>query len=126
MKPSRLIMSTFFTMIFVQTVGTVDSQNRLPAPRQFVAISVLWGILFLMAGTSAAKIAARLSALIVLTGMVLGPFGKVAIGFLNTVTEKFAVNPDIQIPLPGWFAVPRLAGNDSDGSDTDDTDATYA
>lgn len=89
MKPSRVIESTFFVMLIVQTVGSIDTKHRLPAPRQFVAVSVLWGILFLMADTAMSKLAARLSVLVVLTGMVIGPFGKVAIGFLNKVAQDF-------------------------------------
>lgn len=89
MKPSRVIQSTFFVMIVIQTIGTVDTKHRLPAPRQFVAVSVLWGILFLLADTTMNKLAARLSVLVVLTGMVIGPFGRVAIGFLNAVAKNF-------------------------------------
>jgi len=91
-------------MILIQTIGTVDAKHKLPAPRQFVAVSVVWGILFLMADTAAKQIAARLAVLIVLTGMVVGPFGKVAVGFLNkiskdfqpaqTLRNKFATAPD--------------------------------
>lgn len=89
MKPSRVIHGTFLVMIIVQTVGNVDSKHRLPAPRQFVAIGVLWGILFLMADTGYAKIAARLSVLVLLTGMIIGPFGKVVVGALTAVATKF-------------------------------------
>lgn len=117
MKPGRVVMSTFFVMLIVQTIGSIDSKQRLPAPRQFVAISVLWGILFLMADTSLNRIAARLSALIVLTGMVLGPFGKVAVSFLNKIAEEFAIPP---VPtLPSWAKQSRPTSGD-----TDDTDAT--
>lgn len=117
MKPGRVILSTFFIMIVIQTVGSVDSQNRLPAPRQFVAISVLWGLLFLMAETTLNRVAARLSVLIVLTGMVIGPFGRVAIAFLNKVTEEFAIDPKMGLPawLPGASVQPAT-------DDTEDTD----
>lgn len=89
MKPSRVIESTFFVMILIQTIGSIDAKHKLPAPRQFVAVSVVWGILFLAADTAANKIAARLAVLIVITGMVIGPFGKVAVGFLNKIAQDF-------------------------------------
>lgn len=101
-------------MLVTQTVGTIDSKHRLPAPRQFVAISVLWGILFLAADTTMNKLAARLSALILLTGMVLGPFGKVAINFLNWVATSFTPN------FTNIFASDTV----DPGSDTGDTGAT--
>lgn len=93
MKPSRTVQGTYLAMVTTQTVGSVDGKHRLPAPKQFVAISVLWGILFLLADTGFGKIAARLSVLVLLTGMVLGPFGQVAIKFLNKVTNEFAITP---------------------------------
>lgn len=89
MKPSRVIESTFFVMILIQTIGSINAKHKLPAPRQFVAVSVVWGILFLAADTAANKIAARLAVLIVITGMVIGPFGKVAVGFLNKIAKDF-------------------------------------
>lgn len=76
-----------------QTIGSVDGQHKLPAPKQYVAISVLWGILFLLADTGFGKLAARLSMLVLLTATVLGPFGAKVVGFLNTISDKFAVPP---------------------------------
>ncbi len=94
LKPSRVITATLFAMIATQTVGSVDAKHRLPSPRQYVAITVLWGILLLMADTGLGKLAARLSTLILLTGMVLGPFGSTAVGFLNTIRDQFAIPPE--------------------------------
>lgn len=112
MKPARVIQTTYFLMLIIQTVGSIDTKERLPAPRQFVAISVLWGLLFLMADTSLNKLAARLSALIVLTGMVIGPFGKVAVKFLNRIASEFAIPP---VPvLPAWAKQSRPTADDTD------------
>lgn len=119
MKPGRVIQSTFFLMIVIQTIGSIDSKNRLPAPRQFAAIGVLWGILFLAADSAMNKIAARLSVLVVLTGMVIGPFGKVAIGFLNKVATEFAPEmTGINIPIPGFPSIPFIPGKSTVPDDT--------
>lgn len=111
MKPSRVIFGTFMAMLVTQTIGSIDSKHRLPAPKQFVAMSVLWGVFFLLADTTLNKIAARLSVLIWLTSMVLGPFGNVAINFLRLIATNFA--PTI---------TNKLGVTPGDG--TDATDAT--
>jgi hypothetical protein len=101
MKPSRVITGTFMAMIATQAVGSIDQKHRLPAPKQFAAIATLWGILFLLIDTGLGRLAARLSILVLVTGMVVGPFGTTAIRFLNTVTDKFAIAPppeETQIP----------------------------
>lgn len=100
MKPSRVLFATFIAMLSVQTVGSIDAQHRLPPPRKYALISITWGVLFFVAdlGTGPRKMAARLALLILLTSMVLGPFGKVAVTFLNTVTKLLAIPPDQGIP----------------------------
>lgn len=113
MKPSRLIQSTFFIMVFIQTVGSIDGKHRLPAPRQFAAITVLWGILFLMADSALNRVAARLSVLIVLTGMVIGPFGKVAVGFLNKVATEFQPAQTLRNKFSGSPQTPATGAPDA-------------
>lgn len=107
MKPSRVLLGTFLAMIVTQTIGSIDGQHRLPAPRKFVAISTAWGIMFLMADLGFGKLAARLSMLILLTGMVVGPFGATAIGFLNNVSSHFSNAPEGE---PGVGGVPGIPG----------------
>lgn len=105
-------------MIAVQTIGSIDSKHRLPAPKQFAAISVLWGIFFLLAYTTLNRIAARLSVLVLLTGMVLGPFGKVAINFLRLIATKFAPTQlSSRIGTPGVTPAESATG---------DTGATFS
>lgn len=106
MKPSRVILGTFLVMIVTQTYNAIDGQHRLPAPRKFVAISVVWGILYLLVDLGLGKIAARLSILIMLTGLVVGPFGTLIIRFLNTVTNQFAIPPNEDAGVPGTPGVP--------------------
>jgi hypothetical protein len=59
----------------------------------YVAVVVLWGILNLMAETGLGRAAARFSYLVLLTGAVLGPFGARAVGFLEAVSQRFAIAP---------------------------------
>lgn len=101
MKPTRVIFGTFFLMCVIQTYNAIDGQHRLPAPRKFVAISAVWGVLFLMADIGWGKMAARLSMLILLTSLVIGPFGELLIRFFHVVTEQFATPPVPDEPPPG-------------------------
>lgn len=97
MKPSRVIFGTFVAMIVIQTYNSIDGQHRLPAPRKFVAISTVWGVLFLAVDIGWGKVASRLALLILLTSLVVGPFGSLLIKFLNTITDQFATPPDADV-----------------------------
>ena len=92
-NPNKTIHATWLAMLVVQTIGSVDTKRKLPAPKQYVAVSVLWCIFFFMADTGLAKVAARLSLLVLLTAALVGPFGKRFIDFLNLITKNFAVAP---------------------------------
>jgi hypothetical protein len=92
-RPGRVILATWFAMIAATTIGSVDSKRKLPAPKNYAAVSVLWGILFLMHDTGLGRLAARLSLLVLLTASVIGPFGKRFITFLEMVAKRFAVAP---------------------------------
>lgn len=78
-------------MLTVQTIGSVDAKRKLPAPKQYVAIAVVWSVLFLLADTGLGRLAARLSVVMLLTAAVVGPFGARAIKFLETIAKRFAV-----------------------------------
>lgn len=107
MRPARTIQSTWIAMLILQTIGTVDTQRRLPAPRQFAAISVLWGMLFLAADTGLGRVASRLSILVLLTASVVGPFGTRFVTFLTTIARQFAANPTTGAITP---STPGVAG----------------
>ena len=97
MSPGRTLSATFWAMILVQTIASADiftkGPRKLPAPKQYVAIGVLWAILHMFEGTRFARVAAQLSVLVLLAGAVLGPFGGVAIGFLSYVSQRFSLAP---------------------------------
>lgn len=97
MSPERTVSNTFWAMVLVQTIGSVDiftaGPRKMPAPRQYVAIGVLWSILHMAAGSRFAKAAAHLSILVLLTAMVLGPFGPQFLAFLEYVGQRFSLAP---------------------------------
>lgn len=97
MNYDRQIQGSFWLMIAIQVIGAVDmpgkGARKLPAPRAFVVVIVMWSILGLIADAGAAKAAAVMGWVTVLTGAVIGPFGNIAVGFLNTISSQFGVQP---------------------------------
>lgn len=90
------LQTSFWTMILVQTIGSVDLPGRgprkMPAPRQYIAILLTWLVLQLIAGISAgaARAAAAVGWLLVLTGLIVGPFGRQLVNFLSIASQQFA------------------------------------
>jgi hypothetical protein len=84
-------------MVIVQTIGSTDiftaGPRKLPAPKQFVAIGVLWSIFHLFEGSKYERTVSALSVLVLLSAIVLGPFGGVALGFLSYVSSRFSLAP---------------------------------
>lgn len=67
--------------------------RKMPSPRAYAAIIVTWGILQLIAdaGGERAGRATKVTAwVIVLVGMVLGPFGATFVSFLNKSATSLA------------------------------------
>ena len=97
MNPHRTLSATFWGMVLVQAVGSTDiftpGPRKLPAPKQFVAIGVLWSLLHMAEGTRLERPAAQLSVLVLLTAMVLGPFGPQFLAFLGYVSQRFSLAP---------------------------------
>jgi hypothetical protein len=93
------LQTSFWLMVALQTIGSVDmpgkGARKLPSPRQYLAILVAWLVLGIAADISerAAKPAAMFGWLLVLAGMVAGPFGSRAVSLMNTVSGRFGVPP---------------------------------
>jgi hypothetical protein len=90
----KTLAATFCAMLFVDTIGAIDpfgGKVYLPSPRHYLATFLLWGLLGLVAGVGdrASRLAGRLSAVVLLSAAVLGPFGKKAIAFLNAAAKTF-------------------------------------
>ncbi len=84
----------------------------MPAPRSYVAIVVTWFVLMLVAGIGprAARAANVFGWVLVLTGLVAGPFGQTVVGFFQTIAQNF---PAVSNPLAN-SAVPNTAPSTSD------------
>lgn len=97
MKP---LAATFLAMLFVDTIGSfspfADRPTFLPPPRAYLATFLLWGILGLVAGfgDNAARLAGRISTLVLVTAAVVGPFGKRAVGFIEGATQALPATPE--------------------------------
>lgn len=93
MNHDKQLLSSFWLMLAIQTIGSVDmpgtGARKLPAPRAYVAAIVLWSILGLISDAGAAKAAAAMGWVTVLTGAVLGPFGFTITNLLNKVGSEF-------------------------------------
>lgn len=91
------LQSSFWVMILLQTIGSVDMPGRgprkMPSPRTYGAVIVAWGILQLVAdagGERAGRAAKAVGWVIVLTGMAVGPFGKVVTNLFTSVANAVA------------------------------------
>lgn len=90
------LQASFWTMMALQTIGSIDmpgaGERKMPSPRSYLAVIVMWAILQLFADTggSRGRLASSLGWLTVLTGMVVGPFGtqvsKLFTGVVNIAT----------------------------------------
>jgi hypothetical protein len=97
MDQASSLQASFWFMVVMQTIGSVDMPGRgprkLPSPRAYAAIIVTWGILQMLAdaGGERAGRAAKVTAwVIVLVGMVLGPFGTTFVNFLSNSATSLA------------------------------------
>jgi hypothetical protein len=88
------LQSSFWVMVILQTIGSVDMPGRgprkMPSPRSYGAIIVTWGVLQLVADMGRDRIASTIGWVIVLTGMVLGPFGKIVTTLFTSIANALA------------------------------------
>jgi len=91
------VTAAFWVMVALQTMGSVDMPGRgdrkMPSPRAYVAILVLFGTLHLIADAGAQRAASVMAWVTVLTGLVIGPFGTRLTNFYNAVANQFAIPP---------------------------------
>lgn len=90
----KTLAATFLAKLFVDTIGAIDpfgGRIYLPAPARYLATFLLWGVLGIASGfgPNASRVAGRLSAVVLLAAMVLGPFGAKAISFLKTASALY-------------------------------------
>lgn len=91
------VSAAFWVMVALQTMGSVDmpgkGPRKMPSPRSYVAIIVLFTTLHLVSDAGAPRAAGMMAWVSVLAGMVLGPFGKTLSNFYNTIADQFAIPP---------------------------------
>lgn len=97
MEAANSLQASFWIMVILQTIGSVDMPGRgarkMPSPRSYGAIIVAWGVLQLVAdagGEKAGRAAKSIGWVIVLTGMAVGPFGKVVTNLFTSVANSVA------------------------------------
>ena len=85
------IQAALWTMVIVQTIGSVDLPGRgprkLPSPRSYVIILVAMGALQLASDAGYSRAAKTMAWLAVGAAVVLGPFGQKLVSFFNTVAS---------------------------------------
>jgi len=103
MNEATQLNASMWLMITVQTIGAIDlpghGPRKLPAPKAYVAVIVLWSIFGLMADGGFGRAAAAMSWVTVLTAMVVGPAGKTFTNFLKLTGQTFGTKaPTSQQP----------------------------
>lgn len=97
MSDAKTVQSTMWIMILLQTIGSVDmpgqGARKLPAPRAYVAIAILWTTLAFIAETRYSKFASRMAVALVIAGAVTGPFGKRFVSFIGSAANTFPTTP---------------------------------
>lgn len=99
---SQTVGVTFWIMIILQTIGSVDIRGprKMPAPKQYLAIFAAWGVLQIIADTGRDRIARAGAWLFLVTAMVLGPFGAKLVSLFSTVASSYGVTPASTAPTP--------------------------
>lgn len=102
MNPERSLQASFWSIVLVNTIGKVDlpgtgGKRLMPAPRNYLAIVVVWASLGLLADTGRDRPAAVIGWILVLTSLVgnvvtdrsgnIGAAGQRLVGFLNSFTS---------------------------------------
>lgn len=96
MSPSQSLETSLWAAMILQTLGAVDAPGsgprKLPAPRAYAAIFIVWTVLGFVADSSAAAArAARTAAWVtVLATLVLGGAGQRLASFLQNVAGLYA------------------------------------
>lgn len=94
MDDDRSLQASFWIMVLLQTMGSVDmpgkGPRKMPAPRAYMAVIVTWGILQLAADAGYGRAAKVVGWVLVLTGLVIGPFGGRLSNLFNTVANNYS------------------------------------
>lgn len=74
------LQTSFWLMVILQTIGSVDmpgkGPRKMPSPRSYFSILIAWIVLQIGADAGYERPASVVGWVIVLAGLVLGPFGQ--------------------------------------------------
>lgn len=102
MSDDRSLLASFWLMVTLQTVGSVDmpgkGARKMPAPRAYLAVIVAWSVLSLLADAGMERAARLVGWALVITGLVVGPFGQRVMSLLNVAA------PPVTPPIPTTIA----------------------
>lgn len=91
MNTDTSLQASFWLMVVLQTIGSVDmpgkGMRKMPSPRSYLAILIAWSVLQLGADAGYDRAANAVGWIIVLAGMVLGPFGQRIISVFNSAVS---------------------------------------
>lgn len=98
---SKVLGATLVGSLAVETIGAVDEQRRLPSPARYLATLTLWFVLATVAafGPRASRLADTISAVVLLTMLVVGGTGKLVAGLFDSAARFFPTTP-AAAPLP--------------------------
>ena len=101
MDTQTSLQTSFWVMMFLQTLGSVDVKNgprKLPAPKAYVPVIIVWAGLQIVADTGRERAASTASWVMVLAGLVLGPAGQRLVGFFSSVANQYGATPVATTP----------------------------
>lgn len=96
MDPDKSLQSSFWVMVLLQTLGSVDApgkgNRKMPAPRVYLAVVVTWAVLQILADTGRERAASVVGWAMVIAGITVGPFGQRVINLINSTVNLTAPN----------------------------------
>lgn len=91
MNDDQSLQASFWLMVLLQTMGSVDmpgrGERKMPAPRAYLATIVIWSILQVAADAGYGRAAKASAWLVVLAGLVFGPFGTKLVNLFTGVVD---------------------------------------
>lgn len=93
MDYNNSLQASFWFMVLLQTIGSVDmpgsGPRKMPSPRSYLAIIIVWAVLQLLADTGKGRDRAASVAgwVIILAGAVSGPFGSKLNNLITSATN---------------------------------------
>ncbi len=95
MNYNNSLQTSQWVMFFLQTISAIDlpgnGPRKLPAPKAYVAIIAVWSGLDILADTGRARAASIVGWVLVLTSLVVGPNGTVAVAFLRDIAKLYPI-----------------------------------